>query len=64
MKGISKMLCLAKLPVLIVLLAVIFLAEGCWADYKLIETNGHVYVQRKSWWEKNIIWFLIERIKE
>lgn len=28
------------------------LVEGCGSGYEVKETNGHTYVQRKSWWKR------------
>ena len=28
------------------------LVEGCGSGYEVKESNGHTYVQRKSWWKK------------
>lgn len=33
------------------LLACVFLIEGCGSGYEMTESNGRVYVQKKSWWK-------------
>ena len=52
MKVILKTLCAPKLQMAFLLLLVMAFAEGCGSGYEVTESNGQVYVQRKSWWKR------------
>lgn len=45
---------LIRIAVMLFVLGVIVCLEGCGSGYEVIELDGHVYLQRKSWWKKVI----------
>ena len=51
MKKVKFKSAIAKMMVLCGLLACVFLIEGCGSGYEMTESNGRVYVQKKSWWK-------------
>lgn len=39
-------------PVIFVFLGIIAFVDGCGSGYEIKESDGQVYVQRKSWWKR------------
>ena len=52
MKMMSKHCATFKWAMYGMFLLVVVFVEGCGSGYEVNESNGHVYVQRKSWWER------------
>jgi len=52
MKMMSKHSAVFKWTMHVMFLLLVVLVEGCGSGYEVNESNGRVYVQRKSWWER------------
>ncbi len=50
--SVSRKRALRNIAAISILIGLALFVEGCGSGYEVNESDGRVYIQRKSWWQR------------